>query len=349
MEIRFDQKTIFFVTGAYGHLGNVVIRDLLNRGARIRALIHPSDLSDERFNFPVELYRGDLRSRESIKAAFIHQPDEQLVVIHLASLISTFKGGFNRLYRTNVVGTKNLLELAVANNAIRFLYVSSVHALTEPPLGVINHERTDFNPNFVKGTYAKSKAMASQLVLSYMNKLDVVMVHPSGIIGPFDYRHSPTNQVFFDYLNGKLPLIIKGGYDFVDVRDVSSGIINALLNGKRGENYILSGAYTTIENMIGILSKIAKNKAPKVLPLWIAIIVAPFVEAWAKMSKRQPLFTPYSLYTTRSNGLFSHEKARVAFDYCPRPLADSLKDIYEWYFDSVMHPKRLKQHKKRYL
>jgi len=350
MDISFDSKTIFLITGAFGHLGNVVVRDLLSKGARIRALIHPRDLTDERFSFPIELVRGDLTNIESFKAAFDHEDDESIIVIHMASIISTMLGGFKRLYRTNVVGTKNLLSLALEAKVKRFLYVSSVHALTEAPKGSTNQERTDFDPRQVVGTYAKSKAIASKLVLSYADRLDVLIVHPSGIIGPFDYAYSQTNQVFYDYLRGKLPAIIKGGYDFVDVRDVSDGIIKALMQGRAGNTYLLTGRYITVKDMVQIMAHISGRKMPKTLPLWIAKAVSPFVEAFAKMTRTRPLFTPYSLYTTGSNGLFSYEKARNELGYQPRPIEITIKDIHQWFFDTVSPAIKLKKHqRKKYL
>ncbi len=349
MNITFDSKTIFLVTGAFGHLGNVVVRDLLARGARIRAIIHPRDLSDERFNFPVELYRGDLANITSIKAAFVHDPDEKLIVIHMASIISTMLGVFKRLYRTNVVGTKNLIRLAIEAKTTRFIYVSSVHALSEKQHGTTIDEQTDFNPKKVVGSYAKSKAMASKLVYSYRHELDINIVHPSGIIGPFDYAYSQTNQVFYDFLKGKLKAIIKGGYDFVDVRDVSQGILAVLDHGNPGQTYLLTGHYVTVKEMLTILATLAHKKVPKIFPLWLAKIVAPFIETWAKMTKIRPLFTPYSLYTMSANGLFSHDKATQELHYNPREIALTIKDVYQWYFDVVMKPKPLKKHRKRYI
>ena len=350
MEITFDSKTIFFITGAFGHLGNVVVRSLLEKGARIRALIHPGDLSDERFSFPVELIRGNLTNIESFKSAFDRQPDEKIIVIHMASIISTMLGGFKRLYRTNVVGTKNLLALSEASQVSRFIYVSSVHALTETAKDVINFERTDFDPRQVVGTYAKSKAIASRLVLSYASKLDVVIVHPSGIIGPFDYSHSQTNQVFYDFLRGKLPLIIKGGYDFVDVRDVARGIINSITKARRGTTYLLTGRYITIHEMVATIARISGRKMPKTFPVWIAKAVAPFVEAWAKMFRKRPLFTPYSLYTTSASALFSHQRASDELDYYPRDINETITDIYRWFHDYVNPAISMKKNqRKKYL
>ena len=349
METTFTKKTIILVTGVFGHIGHALLPLLVATGARIRAIIHPRDLSDERLPYPIELIRGDLRSMESIKAAFIHKDDERLIVIHMASIISTLQGGFKRLYRTNVVGTRNMLALALNNKASRFLYVSSVHALTESPKGSVTKEHKDFDMKSVKGVYAKTKAIASKLVLSYADRLDVVIVHPAGVIGPYDYQKSQTNQVFYDYLDKKLPYIINGGYDFVDVSDVATGIMQAMIKGRRGENYILGNRYVTIKEMITILSQITGGKSPKVLPLWLAKSVAPFVEAWAKMIRRRPLFTPYSLYTASSNGHYSHEKAEIELGYKTTPLEVTIRDIQQWYVDVLLKPKRMKAHRKKYL
>jgi dihydroflavonol-4-reductase len=191
--------------------------------------------------------------------------------------------------------------------------------------------------------------MASRLVLSYQDRLDLVIVHPSGIIGPYDYQYSQTNQVFYDFLKGKLPLVIRGGYDFVDVRDVAEGLIAAMMHGQAGQNYILSGHYVTIDQMMKVISGYARKKRPKVMPLWVARMVAPFVEAWSHLTKKRPLFTPYSLYTTSSNGHFSHEKASRTWGYAPRSIETTIYDIYRWYYDYVLAPRSLGNAKKKYL
>jgi len=322
---------IYVVTGAYGHLGNVVVRDLLAAKQKVRALVLPNDHNDMFVNMPVELYRGDITNKDTIRGLFEHTSDEELYVIHCAGIISIYGKYSPVMYNVNVNGTKNMVDLSIEYGVKRFLYVSSVHALKELKHGNSISEQTHFDPTQVKGAYAKTKAEATQYVLDHADKLDLVVVHPSGIIGAYDFYNSNTNQLFESYLNGGMRIIIKGGYDFVDVRDVSSGILAAMDKGRSGECYILSSKYSTVKEMFDILAKMGNVKKIKVvLPLWIPKLIAPIMERHYKRTKQVPLFTSYSLYTVKSNSAYSHEKATREIGYQPRDLMETMQSIFEW-------------------
>jgi dihydroflavonol-4-reductase len=164
--------------------------------------------------------------------------------------------------------------LRIDNNIKKLVYVSSVHALKEEPKGKVIKENKDFNPAYVKGDYAKSKAIATAKVLeSQKLGIEPIVVHPSGVIGPYDYKISFMNQVIINYLMGKYKFLIEGAYNFVDVRDVAEGIILAWEKGKAGENYILSGEVITIEKLFSYLEEITGIKN---LLLLIDILVSFF-------------------------------------------------------------------------
>ena len=212
-------KNLYIVTGANGHLGNTIIRILLERGERVRGLILPSEEPD--FPDRAEYVKGDVTEPESLRALFEGAERASVVVIHTAGIISIADEVTDALLKVNVEGTKNLLALAFENKVSKFVYVSSVHAIPERPYRVLE-ETDEFSEDTVHGAYAKTKAMATRAVLEYVRKgLDAVIVHPSGILGPYDSSGNHLVQLVSDYVAGKLPACVKGGYDFVDVRDVA--------------------------------------------------------------------------------------------------------------------------------
>lgn len=146
----------------------------------------------------------------------------------------------------------------------RLVYVSSVHAIPEQEKLQVLEEVQNFSPEAVIGGYAKTKAEATQLVLEAVREgLDAVVVQPSGILGPYDSSHNHLVQMIADYLHGKLPACVRGGYDFVDVRDVADGCLAAAEKGKRGECYILSNRHYEVKD---VLSMVRSSNGGRKLP-----------------------------------------------------------------------------------
>ena len=207
----------------------------------------------------------------------------------------------------NVNGTKNIVDKVLEIDA-KLIYVSSVHSITEKPNNETITEITNFDSEKVVGLYAKTKAEAAKYVIyAIKNKnLNACIIHPSGIIGPNDYGNSHLTQLIKEVATGKLFACVKGGYNFVDVRDVADGIISACDKNNRGECYILSNKYITIKELTDFVCDLEEKKRIKiVLPLWLAKLVAPICELYYNIKKQTPLFTKYSLYTLSSNSNFS--------------------------------------------
>ena len=321
-----DNK-LYLVTGAAGHLGNTIVRKLRSAGCNVRTLVLPGE------NMPdcKESFAGDVRDKESLRAFFSNPSNKELIVIHAAGIVSISSKFDRNIYDVNVSGTKNIIELCRENNVSRLIYVSSVHAIPEKPIGQMITETTDFSPAHVKGVYAKTKAEATACVLKAQKDMHVNIVHPSGICGPYDYGRGHLTALITDYCNGGLKAIISGGYDFVDVRDVADGIISCCQHGKNGECYILSNKYFTIQEIIHKLHEITGKKDIKImLPHWFAALTAPFSEVYYKILRTPPLYTSYSLYTLRSNSHFSHEKADKELGYSVTDITKTLTDTVRW-------------------
>lgn len=183
----------------------------------------------------------------------------------------------------------------------------------------------------VRGGYAKTKAEASQLVLDFAREgLPAIIVHPSGIIGPYDDGRNHLVQLVRDYIDGKLPFCVKGGYDFADVRDVARGCLLAAEEGRAGQSYILSGHYLSIQDLLLQVGEFCHKKPPRIVPMFLAKLVAPLIESRASARGTRPLYTSYSLYTLMSNGNFENQKARTELGYSPRGIEETIRDMTNW-------------------
>lgn len=320
---------LYIVTGANGHLGRAVIRLLLSRGASVRGLILPGD-SEHLFD-NVRYTEGNVTDKESMRPLFQNTGDTCVYVIHTAGIVDIAWDVSSHVYDVNVNGTKNLLSLCTEYQIKRLLYVSSVHAIPEKNSPEVLHEVSRFSPDEVNGGYARTKAEASQAVLDAVKKgLDAVIVHPSGILGPDALSGSYLTQLVEDYLNGRLPACVGGGYDFVDVRDVAAGCLLALEKGHAGECYILSNRHYEVREIIAILRDLTGGGRLPVLPIWMAQAFCPVMRRCLLIMHRRPLYTKYSLYTLKSNDRFSHDKATARLGYMPRDLRLTLKDTVNW-------------------
>ena len=322
---------IYIITGANGFLGNNIIRKLeQEKNSEIRAFVLKGESIKSLENLKCKIYYGDVTKKESLASVFENTDGKEVFVIHCAGIVY-IKSKYNPLvYNVNVNGTKNIIDKVLNINA-KLVYISSVHAIPECN-GVIT-ETVDFDPNKVEGLYAKTKAEAAKYVMDAVkNKnLNACIIHPSGIIGPNDYGNSHLTELVKEVASGKLFACVKGGYDFVDVRDVADGVINACNKNTKGECYILSNKYITIKELSDIICDCVKRKKINiVLPIWIAKIFALFFEIYYNLKKQTPLFTKYSLYTLSSNANFSNEKAKKELNFKNRDMIDTIKDTIKW-------------------
>ena len=319
-------KRTYIVTGAIGHLASTVIEQLRKQDCDIRGLILPSEqgLDDDIIHY----YKGDVTRPETLDQLFEGLAGKETIVLHLAALISIQDKVSPAVYNVNVNGTKNIIAKCEQYGVKRLVYVSSVHAIPEPDKITTIEEVRHFSKDTVEGAYAVTKAEATQAVLDAGKRgLDVVIVHPSGITGPGDLGRNHLTQLMQMYLHHKLPMGVKGGYDFVDVRDVADGIVSAIEKGRSGECYLLSNRYVPISELLECMRLATGRKGKKgCCPLWLAKAVAPIAETWARLTKTRPIFTKYSLKTMEANGHFCHDKATMELGYHPRDIKITVAD-----------------------
>ena len=338
----------YIITGANGHLGNNILRLLEGRDVHVDAMVLPGEEYRNRGN--IHYFEADVRDIESMRPHFQKMEDEKLYVIHTAGIIDITEKGMPNTRSVNIGGTENIIRLSMENDVDRLVHVSSVHAIPEKRKGEVITEVTSFDPELVRGAYARSKAEATEKVLEAARAgLNATVVHPSGIIGPYDQSGNHLVQMLTDYVRGILPAAVRGGYDFVDVRDVAYGCIEAIEFGRKGECYLLTGSHLEIGNMLETARKITGGKKLVLLPIWVARIASPLMQLIARRRRERPLFTSYSLHTLETGSVFSHEKATRELGYIPRPIEETIRDTILWYSKPGIETsrKQRKKHEKR--
>jgi dihydroflavonol-4-reductase len=326
------------VTGGAGHLGNVLVRELLSRGEEVRVLILPGEDTESLEGLDVSLMEGNILDIGCLKKAMAGVEN----VFHLAALVSITEDKNHLLQSVNVEGTRNVIEAAKQMGVSKLVYTSSIHALERPPLGVCISEDCKFDADNPAGSYDRTKAQAS-LLIEDANEggLDTRIICPTGVVGPYDFRRSEMGELILSWMTKPLSFMVDGAFDFVDVRDVAKGHILARDFGKPGETYILGGERIELKLLHSLVEKVTGKKSPMItFPLPVAMILAPIAEFYYKITKSKPRVTRYSLETVFSNSEISSEKAKNDLGYKPRALVESITDTVRWWWENLGKTKR---------
>lgn len=325
----------YYITGISGFLGNAILKELAHKNdIKIVGMVMPNDPYIEKLKANhVEVIIGNILSKDDINLFLSTNGEGEKILIHVAGKISTLKRGDKLTTKINYEGTKNLVDIAINNKIDKFIYVSSVDALDFRKDREVIVEQDYYHEDKCKGVYGKSKALASNYVIDASKKgLHTVVVNPSALFGPDDPFNSPINNAIHRYLDDKMPVYVKGGYDVVDVRDVAKGIVNASKYGKNGESYLLTGHYISVRRLFNLTAKISGGNIVKHhIPHFVIKMISPFVTLLAKIKKKNPLFTGFSMDCLYQNANYSSKKAEECLGYKKRDIEVSLIDIIRDY------------------
>lgn len=315
------------VTGASGHIGANLVRTLLDEGHSVRALIHENERP--LYGLDIKTAYGDVCNIDSLRHAFTNAD----VVYNLAAHISISMHEWPALERTNIIGTRKVVEACIHCGVRRLVHFSSIHALTQKPLDV----PVDESRPLAYGEdlpYDRSKAAAEQEIRRGIELgLDAIIINPTAIVGPNDYQPSHFGEVLLLLANGELPALVAGGFNWVDVRDVVNGAISAEERAPKGASYILSGHWVAMREVASIVAEITGVPAPHLeCPLWLARLAAPIMTTIDRWNDRRPLYTSASIITLeQSNRHIVHDKATHDLDYYPRPFRETIVDTLLWF------------------
>jgi dihydroflavonol-4-reductase len=320
------------VTGASGHLGGNLVRALLAEGRTVRVLVRSDRRSLD--GLDVQLVEGDVFGLHSLRALV----DGAETVFHLAGRISIAGAEGGLVQRTNVDGVRNVVQACRDAGVRRLVHCSSIHAFNSHPNDRLIDESRDLALGPGHAPYDRSKAEGQMVVLDAVKQgLDAVIVNPSAVVGPFDYKPSRMGSVFLDIFQGRLTMLIDGGYNWVDARDVSRGAILAEQKGRIGESYLLTGHWMHICEVSRIIGQVTgRATAQAAAPIWIAFAASWFSLAWGKVRGRTPKFTPAAIVAIQSHRHVSHEKSTRELGYAPRPFEETVRDTMEWFRSAGM-------------
>ena len=277
----------------------------------------------------VEVRLGDVRDADSLRRAF----RDAEVVYHCAGYVSIAADDWPRLLAINVEGTRHVVEACRANGVRRLVHFSSIEALVDTPLDLPVDEGRPLVGQPKVSPYARSKAAGEAIVRQAIAQdLDAIILNPTAMIGPHDYRRSYSNAGLLVMCGGRLPALVEGGFNWVDVRDVASGAICAEEQAPAGRRYILGGHGASVQDLAMLAHEINGARVPGlVCPMWLARLAAPLVTAWCAVTGGRALLTSAGLRPLRGNQHISHALAERELGYRPRPLRDTVADTLRWF------------------
>jgi len=320
------------VTGATGFVGAAVARALLRAGWQVRVLARGGSDRSNLKALPLEVAEGDLADVASLQRALV----DCTGLFHVAADYRLGARDPSQLYRTNVEGTRNILNVARRVGVRRIVYTSSVATIGIPADGSPGDEQTPTALGNMIGHYKRSKYLAEQVALEFAQAgSSLVIVNPSTPVGPGDVKPTPTGQLVLDAACGRMPAYVDTGLNIVHVDDVAAGHLMAFERGRTGERYILGGEDITLQRILAQIAGLAGTKPPRIrLPYAAVLPIAYIAEAYAKVSGRSGRITLEGVRMSRKRMFFSSAKAERELGYRVRPSVEAFADALSWFRDN---------------
>lgn len=319
-----------FVTGATGFLGSHVARVLCERGARLRLLVRATSNLKNLQGLKADTVTGDLRDPASLERAMSGCD----TVFHVAADYRLWVRDPDEMYRSNVEGTRALLEAARKRGVSRVVYTSSVATIGFTNHGYVADEDSPVSLADMIGHYKRSKFMAEQVALQAgRSGMHVVTVNPTTPVGEGDVKPTPTGRIVLDFLRRKFPAYVETGLNLVDVRECARGHLAALEKGKSGERYILGGENLTLKEILDKLAKLTGLPSPRVkLPYIFAFATGVLDETiTGRMLRKEPRATVDTVRMGKKMMFASSAKAERELGWKVLPVDDALRRAVEWF------------------
>jgi dihydroflavonol-4-reductase len=328
VSLRPDDRVL--VTGGSGFLGSAVVRALIDRGLRVRALVRSSSALDNLTGLNCEVVTGDLTDRQSLRTAI----GGVRYLFHVAADYRLWARDPSIIMRANVEGTSSLMREALAAGVERIVYTSSVAALRVAGATSPVDETSPLAAHEAIGTYKRSKTLAERAVEAMIlcDKLPAIIVNPTTPIGPRDIRPTPTGRILLDAARGRIPAFVDTGLNFAHVDDIAEGHLLALERGRIGERYILGGQNVSLHELLGAIAGFTGRRAPRIkLPRGPLFPLAFGAEAIARLTGKEPLLTVEGLRMSRHRMFFTSAKAEGELGYRSRPYQEGVVDALAWF------------------
>lgn len=320
------------ITGSTGHIGNNLVRFIINNypDVYIKLLVrNPNDISIKDFN--CEKVVGDITDENYLT----QEIEKDSIVIHSAGFIDVTNKQKEKVDKINNIASRKLVDICIKKQVKKFIYISSVDAIYKDKKGKIT-EPDQLYPELLDSVYGKSKALATNYILDKIKNGEITgtVIYPSAVIGPYDYKVSSVGQALVDNIHNRLMARMKGGYNFIDVRDLAC-VIGYICFNEVGYSYLVTGENMTIDEMFLVIkNKLNKKRLPIKLPLWLVKFIACFAPIYYKVRKVKPVFTRFALKTLNTNYNYDNTLAKKELKLNNRPAKESLEDAIDWFINN---------------
>ena len=319
-----------FVTGSTGFVGSHVARALAEQGAQLRLLVRAaSDLRNVQ-GLSADLVQGDLRDAACLQKALAGCE----AVFHVAADYRLWVRDPEQMYRSNVEGTRAILDAARSAGVRRVVYTSTVATMGFTQNGHAVNENSPVSLADMIGHYKQSKFLAEEVALhAGRSGMDVVVVNPTTPVGERDIKPTPTGRIIVDFLKRKFPAYVDTGLNLVDVTECARGHVAAMERGRSGERYILGGENLTLKQILDRLAAITGLPSPRTrVPYGVALaagVMDQFVTG--HLFRGDPRATVEAVRMSRKKMFVSSEKAERELGWQPVLVTDALRRAVDWF------------------
>ena len=324
------RANLVLLTGATGFVGSAIARALVAAGYPVRALVRAGAVRNNLAGVPLETFDGDICDEAALARAMAGVR----YVVHAAADYRLWARDPSALVRTNVDGTRLVMQAALRGGAERIVYTSSVATLATRATGEAADETAPLDEHAAIGAYKRSKVAAERVVEAMVarDRLPAVIVNPSTPVGPRDIKPTPTGRIIVEAARGRVPAYVDTGMNLVHVDDVAQGHVAALTRGRVGERYILGGDNVSLVTMLTEIAQCAGGRAPRwKLPRGPLYPLAAVAETFARVTSREPFLTRDGLRMSEHRMFFTSAKASRELGFRARPYAEGLRDAVGWF------------------
>jgi nucleoside-diphosphate-sugar epimerase len=322
------------VTGASGFIGSRLVKELLNQGNSVTVLVRSVNKIPESIAERVTIAVGEVSNRDSVEKAV----QNCSFVYHLAGFAGIWSKDKSLPYKTNVEGTKNILDAALNSGIEKVVFTSSAGTLS--PSTVMNqvNEYAPLPDSYLTD-YERSKREAEELCIGYCEKgLQTVIVNPTRVFGPGPLNKSNSVTILIKkYVRGTWRFLPDNGQyfgNYVYIDDVVDGHIKAMNKGLAGEKYILGGENISLRGFFKLLADVSGiNHMLYNIPYPAMMAYAKAEQFLAETIGKPPVITPLWAKRYSQHRLVSSKKAIEKLDYSVTPLAEGIQKTLHWLND----------------
>ncbi len=313
------------VTGGTGFIGTAVVKELVQRGEKVRVLVRRSSQVDHLLALGVEIVYGDILDRESLPPAL----SGCATIIHCAAIYDLWVRDKQAMHRTAVDGTRNVLSTALQMGASKVIYTSSCVTIGERK-NEMGDEQT-VHRNYYLCTYERAKKAAEEIAQGYIERgLPMIIVHPAAVYGPRDFK--PTGRSIMDAVNGNLPATFKGWISLIYIDDVARGLVLVMQKGQIGEHYILAESAISLDQYFTTICKLGGSRRPPVVPGFVSACYAGLGELLAKFTHKPPTLSYDNFKLLHHGNRVDGSKANRQLGLQYTPFEQGLAKTLDWYW-----------------